>query len=162
MKISSKAHYGLQAVFLLAKKQGVLSAKELEKEIGVSGKYLERIMRTLSNAEIVSANRGVQGGYYLTKTPQNTTAGEVVRALEDELEIIGCVNSSCNKCGTSFVWKKLYVGINAILDGITLADMVKEDEILNAFTVECASCKDSNCSACLRAQTSCSNCSERN
>ena len=33
MKISSKAHYGLQAVFLLAKKDGVLSAKELEKEM---------------------------------------------------------------------------------------------------------------------------------
>ena len=46
MKISSKTHYGLQAAYILAKKSGVsVSAKELEKEIGVSSKYLERIMR---------------------------------------------------------------------------------------------------------------------
>ena len=45
MKISSKAHYGLQAVFILAKTGDVVSAKTLENEIGVSCKYLERIMR---------------------------------------------------------------------------------------------------------------------
>ena len=148
MKISSKAHYGLQAVFLLAKKDGVLSAKELEKEIGVSGKYLERIMRTLSNAGVVKANRGTQGGYYLAKTPSDTTAGEVVRALEDELEIIGCVNNSCNKCGTSFVWKKLYYGINKILDGITLEDMIKEEDVLISACSSCDSCAKNSDGAC--------------
>ena len=141
MKISSKAHYGLQAVFLLAKKQGVISAKELEREIGVSGKYLERIMRTLGNVGVVKANRGIAGGYYLAKDAKNTTAGEVVRALEDELEIIDCVKgSTCTKCGTSYVWKKLYIGINQILDGITLSDMVMQDELASSLISDCASC----------------------
>ncbi len=152
MKISSKAHYGLQAVFLLAKANGVLSAKELEKEIGVSGKYLERIMRTLSNCGVVKANRGTSGGYYLAKPAENITAGEVVRSLEDELEIISCVKTdSCNKCGTSYVWKKLYVGINQILDGITLQDMVKEDEVINSACLSCGNgCggEKSGCTKC--------------
>ena len=143
MKISSKAHYGLQATFLLAKKNCVLSAKDLEKEIGVSAKYLERIMRTLSKVCVIKANRGTQGGYYLAKHPKDITAGEIVRALEDELEIIGCVNNSCNKCGTSFVWKKLYIGINNVLDGITLADMLKEEDILNSACSSCETCSKS-------------------
>lgn len=152
MKISSKAHYGLQAVFLLAKENGVLSAKDLEKQIGVSGKYLERIMRILSNAGVIKANRGTAGGYYLAKSPKQTTAGEVVRALEDELEIIGCVkNDACNKCGTSFVWKKLYNGINDILNGITLEDMLTEEDIMHSFSCKkCAHTGSESCS-CLNA-----------
>ncbi len=148
MKISSKAHYGLQAAFLLAKKQGVISAKELEKEIGVSGKYLERIMRTLGNAGIVKANRGTSGGYFLAKSAEETTAGEIVRALEDELEIVSCVkNNECNKCGTSYVWKKLYIGINQILDGISLRDMTAQDELIASLS-GCERCSKAGKSSC--------------
>ena len=141
MKISSKAHYGLQAAFLLARENAMLSAKDLEKEIGVSAKYLERIMRTLSAAVVVKANRGTSGGYYLAKSASETTAGEIVRALEDELEIITCVkNSACNKCGTSFVWKELYNGINAVLDGITLQSMVENDRVNSVEKPRCLKC----------------------
>ena len=133
MKISSKAHYGLQACFLLARANGkAVSAKELEKEIGVSCKYLERIMRTLTGAGVVKAVRGTQGGYYLVKSASETTAGAVVRALEDDLEIIGCVkNGTCVKCSSSAVWRKLYDGINAVLNSITLADMVSGDSTVS-------------------------------
>ncbi len=133
MKISSKAHYGLQACFLLARANGkAVSAKELEKEIGVSCKYLERIMRTLTGAGVVKAVRGTQGGYYLVKSASETTAGDVVRALEDDLEIIDCVkNGTCVKCSSSAVWRKLYDGINAVLNSITLADMVSGDSTVS-------------------------------
>ena len=133
MKISSKAHYGLQACFLLARANGkAVSAKELEKEIGVSCKYLERIMRTLTGAGVVKAVRGTQGGYYLVKSASETTAGDVVRALEDDLEIIGCVkNGTCVKCSSSAVWRKLYDGINDVLNSITLADMVSGDSAVS-------------------------------
>ncbi|MBR3863606.1 MAG: Rrf2 family transcriptional regulator [Clostridia bacterium] len=153
MKISSKAHYGLQAVFILAKTGDVVSAKTLESEIGVSCKYLERIMRILTNAGVVQANRGIQGGYYLAKPANKTTAGEVVRALEDQLEIIDCVTgNSCNKCGTSFVWKKLYQGINDILNGITLSDMVSAD-LLSSLEKQgviepCDSSCEQGCKSC--------------
>lgn len=43
MKLSSKAHYGLQACQILAGRYGdAVSATELEEKIGVSGKYLEK------------------------------------------------------------------------------------------------------------------------
>lgn len=141
MKISSKAHYGLQACFLLARANGKsVSAKELEKEIGVSCKYLERIMRTLTGAGVVKAVRGTQGGYYLVKPANQTTAGDVVRALEDDLEIIGCVkNGTCVKCSSSAVWRKLYDGINTILDSITLSDMASGGDTVS-HSEHCGQC----------------------
>lgn len=124
MKISSKAHYGLQASIILATNYPkTIPASELEKQIGVSKKYLERIMRALSNAGVVCATRGASGGYTLTRQPKDISCGVVIRALEDDLKIVDCVVKPCSKeCKSLYVWKKLYDGINVLLDDISLEE----------------------------------------
>ena len=128
MKLSSKTHYGLIACHILGVNypDNLVSASMLEKHIGVSGKYLEKIMRMLSNRNIVTATRGANGGYYLARKPKDITVGEVVRALEDDMEIIECVSKerNCKCCPTSSVWKKLYEGINSLLDSMSLEQMI--------------------------------------
>lgn len=128
MKLSSKTHYGLIACHILAKNypDNRVSASTLETAISVSGKYLEKIMRMLSKRNIVSAGRGANGGYYLTREPKDITVGEIVRALEDDMEIIECVkeDGKCKCCPTSGVWKKLYAGINELLDSMNLEQMI--------------------------------------
>ena len=126
MKISKKAHYGLQACYYLMEAYPTcsVSAKELEKKIAVSSKYLEQIMRALSKKEIVGASRGVTGGYFLNKDPKEISVGEIVRALEENLEIIACVKKTeCTKCPSANIWRKLHKGINELLDDIKLVDM---------------------------------------
>jgi Rrf2 family protein len=129
MKLSSKTHYGLMACHILGKNypENTVSASVLESKISVSGKYLEQIMRMLSKREIVSASRGANGGYYLTRAPKDITIGEIVRALEDDMEIIECVkgDAKCKCCPSSGVWKKLYDGINDLLDSMNLEQMIK-------------------------------------
>lgn len=129
MKLSSKTHYGLMACHILGTSgsKNPVSASVLETQISVSGKYLEKIMRMLSKRNIVSANRGASGGYYLSREPKDITIGEIVRALEDDMEIIECVKEGgkCKCCPSSGVWKKLYDGINEILDEMTLEQMIK-------------------------------------
>ncbi len=131
MKLSSKTHYGLIACHILGRNypDNPVSASTLEAHISVSGKYLEKIMRMLSNRGIVTASRGKSGGYFLARSPKEITVGEIVRALEDDMEIIECVSDGgkCKCCPTSKVWKKLYEGINSILDGMTLDQMLKGD-----------------------------------
>lgn len=128
MKLSSKTHYGLMACHILGQNypDKTVSASTLENYISVSGKYLEKIMRTLSSRNIVSANRGISGGYYLSKAPEDITIGEIVRALEDDMEIIECVKDGgkCKCCPTAVVWKKLHKGINELLDSYTLKQMI--------------------------------------
>lgn len=128
MKLSSKTHYGLMACHILGKNypDNTVSASVLESYISVSGKYLEKIMRLLSKRNIVCASRGASGGYYLAKPPKDISIGEIVRALEDDMEIIECVKdgSKCKCCPSSGVWKKLYTGINELLDGMNLEQMI--------------------------------------
>ena len=129
MKLSSKTHYGLMACHVLGRNypEVPVSASTLESYIAVSGKYIEKIMRTLTGRGIVTANRGASGGYFLTREPALITVGEIVRALEDNMEIVECVKSEgkCKCCPSSAVWKKLYDGINDLLDSITLEQMIK-------------------------------------
>lgn len=128
MKLSSKTHYGLIACNILGKNypDNPVPASLLESCISVSGKYLEKIMRKLAGRGIVTASRGATGGYFLKKPPNKITVGEIVRALEDDMEIVECVkqDGTCKCCPTSVVWKKLYKGINEILDSMTLEKMM--------------------------------------
>ena len=128
MKLSSKAKYGIKACHILGMNypNSSVSASALESYISVSGKYLEKIMRLLAKRDIVSANRGANGGYYLSRAPEQITIGEIVRALEDDMEIVECVkgDAKCKCCPSSGVWKRLYEGINKLLDDMTLAQMI--------------------------------------
>ena len=77
MKLSSKTHYGLMACHILATNypDNLVSASLLEKQIAVSGKYIEKIMRMLSTRDIVIATRGANGGYTLARAPKDITIG---------------------------------------------------------------------------------------
>lgn len=129
MKLSSKTKYGIRACHLLglAYNTSTMSATDLEKRIGVSAKYIEQIMRKLSSRDIVMANRGANGGYSLKREPKEIRIGEIVRALEDDIEIIECVSKDpkCKCCPSSAVWKKLHNGINELLDSMNLEQMIK-------------------------------------
>lgn len=126
MKISSKTHYGVQVLSLIAANGKSFSAKELEKYTGVSSKYLEKVLKILLGCGALASQRGASGGYTLAKSAEEIKMGKVVRALEeDNMEIIGCVNKPGCCCPSSALWKKLFDGINAILDDVSLKDIVE-------------------------------------
>lgn len=128
MKLSSKTRYGLRACHILAGnyQKTAVSAKLLEESLDVSSKYLEQIMRKLSEKDLVKATRGATGGYFLAKDPSLITVGDIVRALEP-IELVECLSkdSSCKCCPSAKVWKKLYDGINNVLDNMTLKQMTE-------------------------------------
>ena len=126
MKLSSKTHYGVQILTILGTQNKTLSAKDLERYTGVSSKYLEKVLKILLSVGAIKATRGALGGYSLAKAADEIKMGEVVRALEeDNMEIIGCVNKPGCCCPSSALWKKLFDGINAILDDVSLKDIVE-------------------------------------
>ena len=86
------------------------------------------MLKILLSVGALTATRGANGGYSLAKAPEEIKMGEVVRALEeDNMEIIGCVAKTGCCCPSSALWKKLFEGINEILDGVTLRDIIEGD-----------------------------------
>lgn len=131
MKISSKARYGLYAVTEMARNYGeYLSTVELAERTGVTEKYLELILSILKKNGIVKSARGASGGYILSDLPENISVGRVIRSLENNLEIVGCINGGCGKmcgCTQRSLWEKLYSYINDYLDKISLKQLAEEN-----------------------------------
>jgi Rrf2 family transcriptional regulator, cysteine metabolism repressor len=132
MKISKKSQYGLRAMAFLAKKyekKEILSLKEISSEEGISFDYLEKILIDLERAGLVKGKRGRGGGYRLSKSPKKVTVGEIIRALEGEINLVNCKSEKCpkiKKCLTKDVWGKLQKTILSTLDSITLFNLINK------------------------------------
>ena len=123
MKISTKGRYALRLMLDLAlnDSEKPTRIKEISSRQGISDKYLERYVRSI---------RGPQGGYLLTKKPEEYTVGMILRLTEGSMAPVDCVDEelgSCSRmdnCATAVVWKKLNDAISDVIDNITLADLV--------------------------------------
>lgn len=134
MKLSTKGRYGIKAMVDLAVNYnaGCLSTSMLAAQQSISEDYLERILSSLKKAGLISATRGAQGGYVLSREPSSINVGEILRALEGTTDIVGCVSStkvSCNNacsCSARPLWLKLQSRINDVLDTTSLQDMADD------------------------------------
>lgn len=137
MKISTKGHYGVQAMFDLAQHfgEGPISLKSVAERQGLSEHYLEQLIAVLRKAGLVKSVRGAQGGYVLAREPADIKVGDIIRVLEGPIAPVECVSQEdadqCLKaefCITRNVWEKVRISIEDVLDSITLADMCKDAE----------------------------------
>ncbi len=131
MKISTKGRYALRMMVDLAghRDEGVVALKDIAARQNISKKYLEQIVPLLNRAELLRTIRGYQGGYALSKPPEEYTVREILQVTEGNLAPVACLqsNNDCemrNTCPTLHVWDGLNKVINEYLDGITLADLV--------------------------------------
>lgn len=142
MKLSTKGRYGLRAMIDLAlnAKDSQISIKNISERQNISENYLEQIIAVLKKRGFVKSCRGAQGGYSLTKSPKDVSVGDILRALEGDLNPVDCITVNediqCTEselCVTKFVWKKISDSINDVVDNITLEDLVHEQERIDAL-----------------------------
>ena len=133
MKLSTRGRYGIHAMYDLAKHygDGPQSNKLIAERQGIPEAYLEQLIAILRKEKLVISNRGAQGGYRLVREPRDMTVGDVLRALEGGLNLVDCLleEDSCGKtcaCPSRVVWMKIRDGLNNIVDGISLQDMINE------------------------------------
>src|SRR5437867_13031260 len=84
MRVSAKADYALRAVIELAVigGDGPVKGERIAQAQEIPLKFLENILGDLRHAGIVRSQRGVEGGYWLARSPGELTVAEVVRAVE--------------------------------------------------------------------------------
>ncbi|MDD3400072.1 MAG: Rrf2 family transcriptional regulator [Eubacteriales bacterium] len=134
MMFSTRARYGLKAVVDLANEYGngpqPLSA--LAKKQGISESYLEQLLRTLRQAHIVDAIRGINGGYVLAREPVSISVESVLEVLEGSTAVADCVSSDggvCQNactCSTRPLFLKLQAKINAVLAETSILDLATD------------------------------------
>lgn len=132
MKISTKGRYALRLMLDLALNDAgkPVRIREIAKRQEISDKYLEQIISVLNKAQYVRSVRGPQGGYLLTRKPEEYTVGMILRLTEGSMAPVDCIageNDFCShmeECATSIVWRRLNDAVSDVIDNITLADLV--------------------------------------
>ena len=131
--ISTKGRYALRTMLDLAlnDKGDYIPLRDIAERQGISVKYLEQIVSSLSRAGFVRSVRGTGGGYRLANPPEEYTVGMILRLTEGSLAPVACLEFEQNDCPrasdcvTLRVWEKLYEAINGVVDNITLADLIQ-------------------------------------
>lgn len=141
MRISTRGEYGLRAMLDLALHygRGPIALKQIAERQGISEHYLEQLMGGLRKAGLVVSVRGAQGGYQLAKSPPELTAGQVLRALEGDLEIrfhddepLGAHRQQLPRYGTRHLWQALTERVAELVDSLTLSDLLAAAEAAQA------------------------------
>jgi Rrf2 family protein len=145
MKITYKGDYSLKAMLNLALhyNKRVLSIQELAKAGDIPFKFLEQILLTLKKGGFVESKRGVDGGYFLARSPETITVGEVIRFIEGPIEPVACANKDiydkCKDfpyCVFKDIWSHVYTVTSLVVDTITFAELVRRVESLKNNKVE--------------------------
>lgn len=137
MKLSTKGRYGLRALIDLAQHGGdePVSITSISDRQGISERYLEQLMGMLKKAGLVKSIRGAGGGYRLGKEIKEISVGDVLRALEGNLNPVECSGleseegcTASESCVTKYVWQKINESINQTVDGMMLEQLVDESK----------------------------------
>ena len=134
MILSKKSRYGLRAMIDLASREGdePVSLASVAQSQGISEAYLEQLFAKLKKAGLVTSSRGAQGGYRLACEAQDVSVGDILRALEGNLEAAACPGlsetgcSASDSCVTIYVWKKINESITRTVDSMYLDELVRE------------------------------------
>lgn len=136
MRLSTRSSYGLRAALALAcrHEDTPQTVAVLAEENGIPRRYLEQILNRLRHKGLVEANRGPRGGYRLAHRPSDIRVGDIVRAVEGEMEPVLCsqpehrsedcrTSSSCVSRKLCYQLERTLLGV---LDGTTLEDLCRE------------------------------------
>ena len=134
MIVSTKGRYALRVMVCFAQKEPgeYIPLKEIAENEGISQKYLESIMTTLSKGDLVDALHGKGGGYRLNRPATDYTVGSILKLTEGSLAAVSCTTqgpAACSRsecCQTKPMWDKLDKMIDDFFEGITVADLLKE------------------------------------
>ena len=135
MKLSTRSRYGLRLMYELALNYGKrpVFLHEIAERQDMSEKYLSKLVIPLRAAKLVNSSRGAHGGYTIARDPAKITAREIVEVLEGDICPVECVHNAdvCERvaiCPTRDIWSSLEKGIHRILEDITLASIIKDNE----------------------------------
>ena len=136
MKLNSKARYAVMAMADLAKidNQKPTSLAEISIRQGISILYLEQLFLKLKKNDLVQSSRGPNGGYILSRAPEEIKLLSIINAVDENVKTLKCKKNSkkgCNgksvKCITHNLWDDLEHHINNFFEKNTLKDILYKE-----------------------------------
>lgn len=128
MRVSSKADYGVRALFDLALHhgQGPIQSRDIAARQGISEAYLHQVLSALGRAGVVKSTRGPLGGHELVRDPSEISLWDVIVTLDGYDRRAHPHLATSDECDPVHdAWHELQERSIEFLQSITLATLVE-------------------------------------
>ena len=131
LDLTKRSDYAIRAMLLLAHHgEGLMSSRQIAKEMHIPPRFLPQIMGDLSRAGLVEPHPGRSGGYRLVESAEGVSLLRVIEAVEGDPHRQVCVlrGTACGSDGECAVHSIFFSAEGALLDRLnsaTLAGVVK-------------------------------------
>ena len=133
MRVSAKAEYAVRALLVLADEgPDPVKAERVADAQKIPLRFLENILAEMRHHGLIQSQRGVEGGYWLSRDAGEITIAEVIRAVEGPLASIQSQRPddvSYEGAAESLqkVWIALRGSMRSVLEAVSLADVAADD-----------------------------------
>jgi len=124
---------------------GAISARQIAEEFGLPQPLLMNVLKDLNRASLIASRRGAGGGYYLARPADRIYLAEVIQAIEGKVAVAPCCDEGesdeddgpclkcrlTDKCPITATMQRFNDLVNAFLQRMTLADMMRDDLQVN-------------------------------
>jgi FeS assembly SUF system regulator len=132
IKLSRLTDYAIVLLTQMALEgKGVHAASTLAERTFLPLPTVSKVLKQLTKAGIISAQRGASGGYSLAREPSAVSMASLIEALDGPIAITDCAGAPENEprcsvqstCPAHGNWDRVNIAIRAALEAVTLADM---------------------------------------
>ena len=136
LHFSTRGEYGVRLMVELARHygSGPVSLSEMADHEALPRPYLEQLVVSLREADLVTSTRGAHGGYELSRTPADIRMSDVVTALEGPIAPMICASEDplhaemCERssyCNVDRLWLRVRDAVVQALDSMTLEELAQ-------------------------------------
>jgi FeS assembly SUF system regulator len=132
IRLTNLADYAVVVMAAAAREPGVkLSAARVTELTMIPAPTVAKLMGTLARGGLLTASRGVAGGFTLTRSPASISVAEVVEVVDGPIALTSCAGNDVNECameGHCAIrghWPPINRAVRGALAAVTLADLVR-------------------------------------
>ncbi len=138
MRLTRHTDNALRALIYLAIADGDAPARitDIARRMGMSEDHLAKVIARLAPLGYVETIRGRVGGVRLARPAEEIIVGDIVRATEDNLNLVECFDPVTNQCpiapacALAPALDEALTAFFAVLDRYTLADLTARPRAL--------------------------------
>jgi Rrf2 family nitric oxide-sensitive transcriptional repressor len=142
MRLTRYTDNALRALIYLALHDGAPSRiTDIARRMGMSEDHTAKVIAQLAELGVVSTVRGRTGGVRLARPAAEINIGAVVRATEDNLNLVECFDPLTNKCpiapacALAPALDEALTAFFAVLDRYTLAQLTERPRALQQLLI---------------------------
>ena len=91
MQLTMTTDYALRCMLYLSGKEGLSTSPEIGEAVGINKIFVQKVLRVLRDAGVVSSTHGGTGGYRLAKKPEEIVLLDIILLFEKTMKINRCL-----------------------------------------------------------------------